>query len=114
MRISVKPLAVAGILLGGSCQNPNEAGADITGTRRLSVGAATACALDPTGKVYCWGVNSSQMEYGSYDVLASESPVAIPMAPLRSLSSGWGQHRCGLTATVAVCWGRGQSGQIGN
>jgi alpha-tubulin suppressor-like RCC1 family protein len=107
-------LVFAAALIAGACANPNEVDPALEGSRRLAVGAATACALDPTGKVYCWGVNSNWLEYGSATVLSSGSPVAVPVQPLLSLSGGWSQHRCGLTATGAICWGRGQSGQLGN
>jgi alpha-tubulin suppressor-like RCC1 family protein len=101
-------------LIAGACANPNEVDPAIEGTRRLAVGAATACALDPVGTVYCWGVNTGFLEYGSSTVSSSGSPVAVPVQPLLSLSGGWSQHRCGLTATGAICWGRGGNGQLGN
>lgn len=101
-------------LVAGACLNPSEPDPTPPPGRRLAVGAATACALDPDGKVYCWGVNSGFLEYGSSAVPSSGSPVPVPMQPMLWLSGGWSQHRCGLTATGAVCWGRGGNGQLGN
>lgn len=106
-------LALA-VLLAAACQSPNEAVPISEGSRTLSVGAATACALDPHGSVYCWGANTNYLEYGSSAVLSSGTPIAVPVPTLRSIGSGWGQHKCGLTTNGAVCWGRGSSGQIGD
>lgn len=108
------PFALATLLLAGACLNPNEAHPSIEGTRRLSVGTTTACALDPAGKVFCWGLNSTLLEYGTASLQTTGTPVAVPISPLKSLGGGWGQHKCGLTGTDAVCWGRGLSGQLGD
>src|SRR3954462_12284332 len=102
--------SLAALVIAAACQNTTEATRSIEGTRRLSVGATTACALDPAGIVYCWGLNSSFLEYGTSAIQTSATPIAIPTQPLTSLGSGWGQHKCGLTDAEAVCWGRGTSG----
>src|SRR5690349_21280893 len=110
MRRLSNPALIGAILAIGACSNPNEADPIPEGSRRLSVGPATACALDPQGSVYCWGANTSLLEYGASSVPASPTPIAVPVQRLRSISGGWGQHRCGLTGTEAICWGRGQNG----
>jgi alpha-tubulin suppressor-like RCC1 family protein len=100
-----------------ACGDGPSAPTNITPTgRRLSVGELTACALDSVGKVYCWGTNSPRWEYGTSptNVPASQSPVLVPIPNLAGFAAGVGQHMCGLTASRhALCWGRGQSGQIG-
>src|SRR3954470_6685413 len=95
--------SLAVVLLVGACLDPNEPTRSIEGTRRLSVGATTACALDPAGGVYCWGLNSSYLEYGTSGLQTSPIPIATPAQPLTSFGSGWGQHKCGLTDAGAVC-----------
>jgi alpha-tubulin suppressor-like RCC1 family protein len=105
---------VALALLAVGCLNPNESHPSTEGSRRLAAGASTACALDPSGKVFCWGLNSSFFEYGTGALSTSATPIEVPVPPLTSISSGWGQHKCGLADVGAVCWGRGASGQIGN
>jgi alpha-tubulin suppressor-like RCC1 family protein len=107
-------LLAATAVIVGACQTLNEPNPSIEGSRRLAVGAATACALDPVGKVFCWGVNSNLLEYGTTTVLSSGTPVAVPVPQLLSISGGWGQHKCGLTSSGAICWGRGLNGQLGD
>src|SRR4051812_38538287 len=84
----------AALLLAGACLNPNETDPAAEG-RRLSVGAITACALDPTGNVFCWGSNSSFLEYGTASLQTSGSPVSVGGPRLAWISGGWGQHKCG-------------------
>jgi alpha-tubulin suppressor-like RCC1 family protein len=102
------------MLAAGGCDNSTEPDPIPEGSRRLAVGAATTCALDPGGNVFCWGLNSSALEYGTAGVATSGIPVSVPVPTLRSISLGWGQHKCGLTDVGLVCWGRGGSGQLGN
>ena len=85
-------------------------------TRRLMVAEATACALDPNGNVFCWGLNSNRWEYGAAptNIAPSFIPVAVPVPRLASLAKGVGTHMCGITDnSKAVCWGRGGFGQLG-
>ena len=107
-------IGLVGLLFITACRDPNEPDPIPGGSRRLSVGSTTACALDPAGLVYCWGGNSNYLEYGSAVVPASGTPVSVPVPKLTSFGGGWGQHKCGLVQSDAVCWGRGQSGQLGN
>ncbi|HET9425169.1 MAG TPA: hypothetical protein VFO55_07355 [Gemmatimonadaceae bacterium] len=103
------PMAVLGCLEQGP-----DASLD---SRRLSVGEATACALDRDGGVFCWGRNAQYLEYGVSpgDVPPSSTPVAVPIPRLTALGGGVSQHMCGLLPTGgAVCWGRGGRGQMGN
>ena len=72
------------------------------------------CALDTTGRAYCWGWNShGQGGQGSID-----SPLARPVLvasdkPFVSLTAGF-YHTCGLTKSgSAYCWGRNTDGQLG-
>src|SRR4051812_302199 len=92
-------------LVAIGCINPSETVIP-AGTRRLSVGAVTACALNPAGLVYCWGANSNSLEYGS-SMPTSGTPVDVSLPKLLSISGGWGQHRCGLATAGMICWGRG-------
>src|SRR5438874_10654947 len=81
--------------------------------RRLSVGETTVCALDGSGKVFCWGTNTLRMEYGDTSP-ASKSPVPVAVPALTAISAGVSQHMCGITpARQEICWGRGRFGQLG-
>lgn len=94
---------------------------DVTGpapgsdVRRLMVSENATCALDPSGTVFCWGVNGNFLEFGSDAIDGSFTPVAVPVPKLAWLARGVGTHLCGITTERdAVCWGRGTFGQLGH
>ena len=112
------PIALLVVALAlGACDNGTFGPQQLPPTgRRLAVGELTACALDTIGKVYCWGTNSTRWEYGADPSIlpSSSTPTLVPVPSLSALGSGVGQHMCGILQTHhAICWGRGQSGQIG-
>ena len=94
------------------------------GARGLAVGEETTCALDTAGALYCWGLNSTRLEYGAgpTDRPSSPTPVKLTLPPtgasaatLASLSIGPSQHMCGITGDhLAFCWGRGGLGELGD
>lgn len=108
--ISLAVLALA------ACSETTEPGTGIGGTRRLTAGESTACALDRDGATSCWGANSNFFEYGASPgtVPPTALPVLVPVPRLATLSVGNAQHMCGITsAREAICWGRGTNGQLG-
>jgi choice-of-anchor C domain-containing protein len=83
--------------------------------RSISSGIFHTCALDATGKAYCWGFNDSG-ELGNRTTTSSPSPVAVEQGSLNftSLAAG-GFHNCALTAArQAYCWGDNSFGQVGD
>ena len=87
-----------------------------TSPRALMVSENAACALDGSGRVFCWGQNTQQLEFGTtpQSLPSSATPVAVPVPALRWLASGVGTHLCGVTAERdAICWARDQFGQLG-
>ena len=108
--------AVAAVACSESPTGPSGSPAPAS-SRRLSVGELTACALDPNGKVYCWGLNSgSYEEFGApvTTLPGGSTPMAVPMPALASISGGNAQHMCGiLRGGSAVCWGRNSFGELG-
>ena len=89
-----------------------------SGVASASIGSYHACALTTSGGVQCWGKNASgQIGNGQYD------PATIYQVPTQvtGLTSGvvaitaGMEFNCALLSTGAVkCWGRGDSGQLGN
>ena len=71
------------------------------------------CALDTTGRAYCWGRNShGQGGQGSIDPPRASPVLVASEKPSVSLTAGF-YHTCGLTKPgSAYCWGRNTDGQI--
>jgi alpha-tubulin suppressor-like RCC1 family protein len=83
----------------------------------LVAGVAHTCALTTAGAAYCWGSNA----FGQLGAGAGAGPGARSAAPLPVLGGPFVRlyaglyHTCGLTAAgAAFCWGRNNSGQLGN
>ena len=82
---------------------------------RVSAGNNHACAINLTGRVFCWGADNHG-QLGDFRDINSTTPIPVSDSTLRftSISAG-GDHTCGITTTgSAHCWGRGEEGQIGN
>ena len=93
-------------------------GAGIT-VKDLALGNSHTCALLTTGTVRCWGRNDvGQLGYGNTANLGDDEPINnLPNVSLtglvRKLVAG-AFHTCALTfAGTLRCWGRGDSGQLG-
>lgn len=81
-----------------------------------------SCALSKSGRVKCWGDNSTG-NLGLGDTLArgaapSEMGAALPDVnlglPAKAISSGSSLHSCAILINNQIkCWGRGNEGQLG-
>ncbi len=84
--------------------------------RQVAAGNRHTCGLSMAGKVSCWG-RASDGQLGDGAVLvwtAPDKPVMDLARPVASVTAG-GSHSCALTPAGGVfCWGRGESGQLGN
>jgi alpha-tubulin suppressor-like RCC1 family protein len=82
---------------------------------RFNVNEGTGCALSSSSQVSCWGQNNFwQMGQSGPDQAQPFAPTALP-STFVELTSGIGQTSCGIKADrSALCWGRGQWGQLGN
>mgnify|MGYP000008486651 CR=1 FL=1 len=70
-------------------------------TSTLGLADKTACALDPSGEIHCWG--------GNYDFIATDPPAG----PFVHLANGR-SFLCALTdAGAPTCWGRDVNGILG-
>lgn len=79
----------------------------------VSAGGEHSCALDITGRAYCWGRGAQgQLGTGATETQLTPVPVAGGLT-FASISAG-DAHTCGLTPTgQAYCWGRGADGRLG-
>ena len=88
---------------------------------QIGSGDGHTCALDVSGKVWCWGrAGSGQLGYDSN--AHTDHPVRVveadgstdPLEDIVAISVG-GYHTCALTSSGEVrCWGKGLEGQLGN
>ncbi len=85
----------------------------------ITMGDSHACAVDSTGKAYCWGSNGSG-ELGNNSTAYSSIPVAVNTSgalngkTLVAIVAGMG-NSCALDSDgKAYCWGWNAFGQLGN
>ena len=86
-----------------------------SGVAAISAGIFQTCALSTAGGVRCWGANF----YGQLgNNTNTNSPVPVAVSGLGSgvVAIGGGtDHTCALSTGRGVqCWGRNESGQLGN
>ena len=86
---------------------------------QVALGAASACALDGDGRLWCWGDNSSgQRGIGDAHDDGTLRPVhrteEDPPFTRVEISPGEGGHVCALAADETLwCWGRNEAGELG-
>ena len=86
---------------------------------QVSTSGEHSCAVTETGKLYCWGHNSTgQLGYGNKEDIGDwESPAsagAVELAsPVKQVSTGFG-FTCALLVSGSVkCWGNPSQGTTG-
>ena len=85
------------------------------GARTIAAGYNHSCAINASGSVSCWGLNTSG-QIGNGTVTNSATPVPVSGLPTTAIGIGAGNaHSCALTTAGAVyCWGANTYGQLGN
>jgi alpha-tubulin suppressor-like RCC1 family protein len=115
------PTADMGVLPDGGMEGGADAGSEAgtdAGTVRvtaLTLGAVHTCALLSDGTVRCWGRNDSG-QLGDGTTTSSPTPVAVMgLGGMATALVAGGDHTCALLSDDTVrCWGRNDSGQLGN
>jgi alpha-tubulin suppressor-like RCC1 family protein len=86
---------------------------------QVSAGDDFTCALDTSGRAYCWGANT-RGELGDGNTAGTTEPFAVHTSgvlagkTLTQVSAG-SQHACALdTAGRAYCWGINRFGELGD
>jgi alpha-tubulin suppressor-like RCC1 family protein len=82
--------------------------------KAIAAGGEHTCALSG-GTTYCWGDNRFG-QLGTGELAPALSPLPVPTAGslgFASLSSG-DAHTCGIAGGAGYCWGRNDSGQLGD
>lgn len=92
----------------------------------VSAGEATSCAAAPAGGgVQCWGFRQGGQLGDGTPLTGAFDPAFDPVQPVGLTSGvtavtqtgqggGAGNHSCAIVNGGAVCWGNGQSGQVGD
>ena len=83
---------------------------------KVEAGAYNSCAIDIQSKLWCWGLNDSGQLGNNISGINTNSsvPTLINDEKWNSISSGEG-HLCGIKSDHSLwCWGRNDSGQLGN
>ena len=105
--------------------NPSDPASVFTGVTQLAASGGVpsrrnhhVCALESDGTVWCWGHNRhGQLGDGSTSDRVSPVQVMIdPSTPLTGVTSITAAENfsCAVASGIAYCWGRGDSGQLGN
>lgn len=99
----------------GGGENPSLATVKSERFTMISAGLHHACALNLTGRAYCWG-DDSRGQLGDNRSIRSTTPIPVSDSALQfSVISAGDSHTCGVTTTGnAYCWGEGSLGELGN
>lgn len=81
----------------------------------IRAGAGHNCALVKTGSVYCWGYNRSGQVGNGTPTNHESTPLLVSGldAGVTELAAG-NEHSCALTSSSVMCWGKNESGQLGD
>lgn len=91
-------------------------GAPCDAATRVSAGGGHTCALLRDQTIDCWGSNAfGQIGIGTFGgAVTTPTPVVGLPGPATSVSAG-DYHTCAVIAGSGIwCWGRGNSGTLGN
>jgi len=88
---------------------------ELGGIAAIAAGQDHACVLTSAGAVKCWGSNAEgQLGDGTITDRLTPTPVLGLASGVTAIAAG-NEHTCALNAAGAVkCWGRNDSGQVGN
>lgn len=94
--------------------------AGLTGVQQLAVGANHNCAVTVARDVWCWGLNGNG-QTGQPASVAEVRPMRLggltaSEVAAAGIGTGSGAHSCAVSADrlTVKCWGRNDTGQLGN
>ena len=90
---------------------------NLSGATSLATGEFHTCAV-AQGRVYCWGLNNGGQLGNELSIESSTAPLSLSVpydgATAINVASG-SSHSCAIYDSGALaCWGRGDSGQLGD
>ncbi len=102
--------------LGDAAETPSSTSyvtvGTLTGALDVSVGTDFVCALDGSGKPYCWGSNVKGRLGTGNNTTYTTPGASNTSTTFVSIESG-AKHSCALTSAGAMeCWGTNEEGQM--
>jgi alpha-tubulin suppressor-like RCC1 family protein len=96
----------------GPCTLPKQVGA-ITGSKTVVVGHQSACIIDASDHLLCWGKNSYG-QLGINSTAMTSTPTMVQIGTVRSVDIS-SRVMCAIDSMQRMwCAGEGENGQIGN
>lgn len=95
----------------------------LTDVTSISAGVNHTCAIDTTGRTWCWGRGTyGQLAVGSTQDYSTRQPVVFQprlqntsdRLVFTKLATGGATHACALGEGSVYCWGSGRSGELGS
>jgi alpha-tubulin suppressor-like RCC1 family protein/WD40 repeat protein len=82
----------------------------------LGTGVLHTCGVTPSGQAYCWGRNTyGQLGDGTFTHRSTPALVSGGLTFASVSAESGGDHTCGITTSgQAYCWGRNDTGQLGD
>lgn len=83
--------------------------------QEIHAGGSHVCALDTSGRAWCWGSNlDGALGIPEEELERSSAPILVEGAPTFETLRVGPSHNCGLTADgKAYCWGSNLNGELG-
>jgi alpha-tubulin suppressor-like RCC1 family protein len=105
--------------LGNGSTEPKTSPVEVTSLPKsiaVSAGERSSCALTETGAVLCWGANEvGQLGTGAPNDNSNPSPISVSdVTDAIAIASGTNHSCAALKDGTVVCWGAGESGQLGD
>ena len=95
----------------GSVSSPVPVTGSITASR-LAAGDSHVCALQPAGKISCWGADVDGRLGRGTRVYATSPVKMVKLSGITQLALG-SYHGCAIAGGAASCWGANYDGQLG-
>lgn len=96
-----------------------DATTDLMNITKVATGEDHSCALQNSGKIFCWGLNSSgQLGTGTTTNSAFAREISNPLSTAYDEISAGLNHTCALDRDLGQgfvsCWGKNSNGQVGD
>jgi len=110
VRLRARPALLTVVAALVAC---SDGGPPVLRFQAVSAGAAHSCALETSGRAWCWGQNGTGA-LGTGDTAQHREPALVTGFAFTMLAAGF-LHSCGLRDDgAAFCWGINGLGELGD